>query len=374
MFKKITLYSSVNSSLQPFSYLLEELSQRDFAFELRTNQPACDLLNTFNEKHWQRKISWLGPRPGSKISDRLFRYLLPFVRLGVYANWQWNKSNLPATIICFGWPEKLLFTGVAKRFGVKTIWLELPDNQIPRAGWKSYKKLSRLATILTLNHHTKAKLEKSGIDPEIIKVMQPGIKLQQYTHQDDLYHNLADRTRPGKKYFTIGTVTDLDEQQKIESLFQAVKKCLTIIPNLQLIVVGEGKEKKNLLWLAKKMEIDNLVWLVGGQAHLRKWIESFDLYIATNEKLDLQELITTLCVMSAERPVIGQADSGLEDLIFDAKTGYLMNLSDSESLAEKIMVLHQDKEIRRQLGKQALERVEKYFTSAKMLEQFEKLL
>lgn len=373
MFKKIIIYSSINSSLQPFGYLLEELSQRGFAFELRTNSP-CDLLKLFNEQHWQRKLAWLGPKSGSKLSERLFRFFLPLIRLGIYANWQWNKKNLPATIICFGWAEKLLFTGVAKRLGVKVLWLELPDNQIPRSGWKSYRKLSRLATIITLNHYTKSKLEQNGIEPDSIRVVQPGIKLQQYTHQDDLYHNLADRTRPGKKYFTIGTVTNLDEQQKIESLFQAVKKCLTIIPNLQLIVVGEGKEKKNLLWLAKKMEIDNLVWLVGEQAHLRKWIESFDLYIATNERLDLQELVTTLCVMSAERPVIGQADSGLEDLIFDAKTGYLMDLADSENLAEKIMVLHQDKDIRRQLGKQALERVEKYFTSAKMLEQFEKLL
>lgn len=374
MSKKITLYSSTSASLQPFNHLLYELSQRDFTFELRTDNPKSDLSGFFTEQHWQRTPAWLGPRSDNRIIGRLFHHLLPFIRLGLHLSWWWNKKSLPATIVCFGWPEKLLFTPVARRFGIKTLWLELPDNEIPRSGWKCYKKFSRFATIVTLNHRTKSRLEQSGIDPETIKVVQPGIKLQQYTHQDDLYHNLADRTHPGKKYFTIGTVTDLDEQQKIESLFQAVKKCLTIIPNLQLIVVGEGKEKKNLLWLAKKMEIDNLVWLVGAQAHLRKWIEGFDLYIATNEKLDLQELVTTLCVMSAERPVIGQADSGLEDLIFDAKTGYLMDLSDSEPLAEKIMILHQDKELRRQLGKQALERVEKYFTSAKMLEQFEKLL
>jgi glycosyltransferase involved in cell wall biosynthesis len=374
MFKKITLYSSAKASLQPFSHLLSELSQRDFAFELRTNNPKSDLLSFFAEQHWQKKLVWLGPKSNNRIIQRLFQNLLPFIRMGLLLAWWWNRRNLPATIICFDWPEKLLFTPIAKRFGIKTLWLELPDNEIPRSGWKSYKKFSRSATIISLNHHTKSKLEQNGINPDSIKVVLPGIKLQQYTHQDDLYHNLADRTHPGKKYFTIGTVTNLDEQQKIESLFQAVKKCLTIVPNLQLIVVGEGKEKKNLLWLAKKMEIDNLVWLVGEQAHLRKWIENFDLYIATNEKLDLQELITTLCVMSAERPVIGQADSGLEDLVFDAKTGYLMDLSDSESLAEKIMILHQDKELRRQLGKQALERVEKYFTSAKMLGQFEKLL
>jgi len=374
MFKKIIIYSSCNSSLQPFSHLLSELSQRNFAFELRTNCPDNDLYNFFTEQHWQRKTICLGPKSTNQTVQKLFLKLLPFIRLGTLAGWWWNKKNLPATIICFGWLEKLLYTPVAKRLGIKILWLELPDNSISRSGWKSYKKLSRFATIIALNHHTKSRLEKNGIDPEKIKVIQPGIKLQQYTHQDDLYHNLADRTRPGKKYFTIGTVTNLDEQQKIESLLQAIKKCLTIIPNLQLIVVGDGKEKKNLLWLAKKMEIDNLVWLVGKQNHLRKWIENFDLYIATNEKLDLQELVTTLCVMSAERPVIGQADSGLEDLIFDAKTGYLLDLGDAESLAERIMILHQDKNLRRQLGKQALERVEKYFTSAKMLEQFEKLL
>jgi glycosyltransferase involved in cell wall biosynthesis len=285
-----------------------------------------------------------------------------------------NRKSLPSTIICQGLHEKLLLTPTARYFGIKIIWLELPDTPIPQPSWKTYKKVSHLATIITLNNRTKQTLVESGINDSNVKVIQPGIKLQQYTHQDDLFHNLADHSRPGKKYFTIGTVTNLNEKQKIESLFQAIKKCLVIIPNLQLIIVGEGREKKNLLWLAKKMEIDNLVWLVGEQNHLRKWIDSFDLYVATNERLDLNEIITTLCVMSAERPVIGQADSGLEDLIFDDKTGYLLDLSDSESLAEKIMILHQDKDLRRRLGKQSLERVEKYFTSAKMLEQFEKLI
>ncbi|NTU99141.1 glycosyltransferase family 4 protein [Candidatus Falkowbacteria bacterium] len=189
-----------------------------------------------------------------------------------------------------------------------------------------------------------------------------------------MFHNLADSTHANKKFFTIGTVTNLNEHQKIESLFQAIKKCLSIIPNIQLVIVGDGKEKKNLLWLAKKMEIDNLVWLVGKQQHLRKWIDNFDIYITSDDKLTLSELIITLNAMAAEKPTIGNANSGLEDIIYEGKTGYLVDLNDSEAVADKILLLHQDKDLRRTLGKKAFERVEKYFTSAKMLEQLEKLL
>ena len=64
---------------------------------------------------------------------------------------------------------------------------------------------------------------------------------------------------------------------------------MPVIPNIQLIIIGEGEERKNLSWLAKKMEIDNLVWLVGEQEQLKKWLDSFDVFLALGEKYDIIE-------------------------------------------------------------------------------------
>ncbi|MFH1661945.1 MAG: glycosyltransferase [Candidatus Falkowbacteria bacterium] len=278
-------------------------------------------------------------------------------------------------IICFNLKEKILITLIAKIFKIKIIWIEFPGfdyKKIIKPFFWLYKFNSKFAQILVFTEATKNNLQKLKI--KNIKIIPAGIELKNSEYQDNIFNKLAESKNNNfnKKYFTIGTVVDLNNNQKIENLFQAVKICLTIIPNIQLIIIGDGEERKNLIWLSKKMQIDNLVWFVGGQsekqANLKKWLNSFDLFITANKNLNFIDLNILLMVMESGLPIISFDDLGIENII-DNKSGATIKANDNKALADEIIKLYQDKRLRYEIGKNAKKRVCEYFSIDKMAEE-----
>ena len=280
-------------------------------------------------------------------------------------------------IICFNFNEKIIITPFARLLGLKVVWLESPDlnyRQINKILLALYKINARLAKLAVFTSYGKLQLINLGFPENNIILLPPGAKLTPY--QENIFNKLASsgQARFRRKYFTVGVVTELNQKQKIETVFQAVKISLPVIPNLQLIVIGEGQERKNLLWLAKKMGIENLVWLVGEQAQLKKWLDSFDVFLAAGENLKLDDYGNLLEAMAAGLPVLAPRNIGAEDFVIENKTGALAEMNNNEMLARQIIKLYQDKRLRLQLGKNGRERVDQLFTLDKMVGRLEQIL
>ena len=281
------------------------------------------------------------------------------------------------TVVCINFNEKIIITPLARLLGLKVIWFENPElnyQKLNKFLLILYKLNYRLAKIIAFNSYSKLKLKNLGCNENKISLIAPGAKTMSY--QENIFNKLANAGRVNfhKKYFTIGAITALNQKQKIETVFQAIKISLPVIPNIQLIIVGEGEERKNLSWLAKKMEIDNLIWLVGEQEQLKKWLDSFDVFLALGENLSLDDHSNILEAMATGLPVLAPRNIGLEDLIIENNTGSLIESDNSEMLARQIIKLHQDKRLRLFLGKNGQERVNRLFTFETMIEKLIQIL
>ncbi|MFH0956067.1 MAG: glycosyltransferase family 4 protein [Candidatus Falkowbacteria bacterium] len=268
-------------------------------------------------------------------------------------------------VVCLNFNEKIIITPLARLLGLKVVWLEGPELDYRRLNkflLMLYKLNYQLAKIVVFNNYSKLKLKNIGCDENKITLITPGAKLIAY--QENIFNKLANAGRANfrRKYFTVGAITALNQKQKIETIFQAVKISLPVIPNLQLIIIGEGEERRNLTWLAKKMEIDNLIWLVGEQKQLKKWLDSFDVFLALGENLSLDDYGNIIEAMAAGLPILAPRNIGLEDLIIENHTGSLIEAENSEMLARQIIKLHQDRRLRLSLGKNGQERVRRSFT------------
>ncbi len=278
-------------------------------------------------------------------------------------------------VACLNFNEKIIITPLARLLGLKVVWFEGPESDYRRFNKfliMLYRLNYKLVKIIVFNNFSILKLKNIGCDENKINLVTPGAKLISY--QENIFNKLANagRTNFHRKYFTVGAITALNQKQKIETIFQAIKISLPVIPNIQLIIIGEGEERKNLSWLAKKMEIDNLVWLVGEQEQLKKWLDSFDVFLALGENLSLDDYGNILEAMAASLPVLAPRNIGLEDLIIDNNTGALIESDNSEMLARQIIKLHQDKRLRIFLGKNGQERISRSFTLEIMLKKLEK--
>ncbi|MEK7202699.1 MAG: glycosyltransferase family 4 protein [Patescibacteria group bacterium] len=374
MAKNILIINSGEEKEKLLIDLFIELNQKEYNFFLLSSKPA--ILEQFWEKNWPGKKINLGPTLKNKFYLFIFILLLPWLccnLLIILLNYKFNKQI--TAIILLDWQEKILATTMAKIIGLKIVWIEKPNHSYQNFKLKKlYKLLSNLAAIVVFNSDNKTQLKNFGFKEKNILFIQPAIKSIQY--QENIFNKIAQTE--GKnfhyRYFTVGAIANLEQKQKIEILFQAIKICLTIAPNLRLIIVGDGNERKNLSWIAKKMEIDALVWLIGEQTQVRKWLDSFDVYIATAESPDLEDYYNILEAMTARLPIIGPRNVGLENIILENKTGLLIAGNNSEMLALQIIKLYKDKKLRQQLGANGQKHIQQFFTLDKIVDKFATLL
>lgn len=321
---------------------------------------ACEILE-------QKNFSFIFSRSKKPLLGQLkFIFLLISFKFK-------KKADL---IVCVDFNEKIIITPLARLLGLKVVWLECPEinyGKFNKFSLALYKLACKLAEIAVFSGYSELKLKNIGCDKNRISIAPPGAKITHY--QENIFNKLAETGRNNlqRKYFTVGAITPLSQKQKIETVFQAIKICLSVIPNIQLIIIGQGEERKNLLWLAKKMEIDNLVWLVGEQEQIKKWLEGFDIFLAFGENLSLDGYGDIAEAMAAGLPVLAPRNIGLEDLIMENKTGSLIESDNSEMLARQIIKLHQDKKLRAYLGKNGQERIKTLFTLDKMAEKLENI-
>lgn len=366
--QNILVINSFSKKKKPFVDIFQELAKRGYTFD------------------WLffKKNIYLGPRPDGIFNIIVFILLLPFFLLRQLLFLMLKKNKIK-TIICFDWNEKIIFTPLAKLLRIKMIWFEYPDSDY-RNELKIfiflYRFCSRWAIIITFINISRHFLKQINVNENNIKFVPLGVKLHKYGHQDTIFSNLAktEQLKFNRKYFTIGATSDFKNPRQIENLFQAIKICLSVMPNLQLIVIGDGPERKNLYWLAKKMEIDSTVWFVGdssegGQAiHFKKWLDSFDIFITTCVLTRFFDLRMALIAMANELSVIGFRNKGFEDIIIEDKTGLLIESGNGEILAREIIRLYQDSRLRRKLGKNAREHVDKNYNADNMIEKLDEIL
>jgi len=380
--KNIAIINSYSRPSRSLFDLLEELSGDDYSFCLLAD--SSRLAERFRENGWKIGKARFGPRLNGKFKRAAFVFLLPFLFLSALAKLARRKFREKiAAIVCLGANEKIIFTPVAALLKIKTVWLEdsLPDffEESSGRGFLSfvYRLCSRGASLVVFGDFAKSELAAAGLKEENIKAVRPGIKLGVCRRQDNLFNELASvgGARYKRRFFTVGVIAKLDKKQNAEALFRAVKICLGVIPGVQLIVVGEGKERKNLAWLAQKMEIDGVVWFVGEQKHLKKWLDGFDIFVPLSEPSEWEDFTVALRAMAAGLPIVNWRESIPEPSVdFFSFSPSRPASVDADALAEQIIKLYKDKNLRFELGKRNKESVEKHFTIDKTAEGFKKIL
>ncbi len=361
-----------------FEYF-KELDQRDFNLRLLGNDQK--LLTYFKSKKWPSSTLRILVNPQANFfSSLLFTLLRPILFFFALLRLSFFKfSKKIDTIVCFGFYEKLHFTRAANLLKYKIIWVIVPGEQfnIPRLSLKSFSNLSKMTTTLCFNQKYKKILDKKKIHIKNIEFVKIGIKNNSYFAQKNIFENLAKQNSSNiqKKYFTIGTIQNLDgDIGHLEKLLHATKKCLEIIPQIQLIIAGEGEGRKKLTWMSKKMGIDNLVWFVGNHRHPKKWLSNFDLFISTSPNPKLQDFNIALLSSLASLAVIAPIDAGFSEYIKDNKSGLLVDINDSEKLASVIIDLQQNKNKREAFGKTGLKYITNNFQLDKTIEKISSIL
>jgi len=364
----------VDSQQYKHSFIIQlatALVGRDFNFSLLSGKGY--LFEQFTQANWPVKLN----RKAWPNNTRLSRIFLFYYSLIYFLKLFFYQGEKPKAVLLLSWQDKVVITPLAKLLGWEAIWLEFPGTRYDdlRPCWrKLLQKRAQSAKLIALAKPTKEYLIEQGLANEHLPVIMPGINFDDYVYQDNIFDNLAEGREGAfrENNFTIGTVMEQVDEQKVEMLLKTVQQCLEFIPSVQLIIIGSYTDKKKIDWLVRRMGVQN-VWLVSDQVNLKKWLNNFNVFVVAEPIPKLNNLLAAMGAMANRLPVIGQINTCLDDIIMNQQSGLLIDLN-SQDLAEQIIELQQDPVKRTLFGKRARALAEAYFSFERASDDFYKLL
>ena len=207
--------------------------------------------------------------------------------------------------------------------------------------------------ILSVSNATKKSLvEYYGVKEDRICVVYAGVDLK-----------FIDSVKINEKYQnTIIFVGRLAPHKHVDHLLKVVKSLKTDIPNIKLIIIGNGLEKENLINLTKKYGIKNNVQFMENLSYkelISEMKKSNVLTLpSTREGFGMVLAEANAC----EIPVVAYASGGVVEVVDDGINGFLVEPSNVKSLENNIKFLLTHHSKRDNLGKNGRKLVEKSFT------------
>ena len=150
-------------------------------------------------------------------------------------------------------------------------------------------------------------------------------------------------------HLVVGSVGRLSSEKGYCKLLYEFAKCLPMHPNLSLILVGDGDQKKHLRSVAKDLGISSHVHLVGHQNDVASFYSTFDIYIQPSNYETFG--IAVLEAMACFVPVIASDIGGLTDIVSNRVNGLLYQQKVPSGLRKCILLLAEDVALRNQLAR-----------------------
>jgi len=171
--------------------------------------------------------------------------------------------------------------------------------------------------------------------------------------------------------FVIGEVAKLWEGKGHRTIIEAARLIGGKIPNLKVLFVGEGYLEKELREMVRDYGLTDKIIFTGFQENVFDYTALFDVALLISDFEGMGRVI--LEAMLCGKPVIGTNVGGIPDLIIDNETGCLVEPSNAEKLAEKIIYLYNHQSERKRLAENASKRLTSEFTAEKMASEINKI-
>ena len=166
----------------------------------------------------------------------------------------------------------------------------------------------------------------------------------------------------------------LINQKNPEMFIRAAHRVRQHRPDVHFKIIGSGYQE----FLRKKVDAQIRELNLEQSVEIVPWIPR-------NELLDTLAGTTVLAVPSRfesfgyvaaeagllQKPVVATNVDGLKDVIIDGETGFLVALDDDKAMAEKIIELLDNPELRKRMGQAGRKRVEEHFNITRNIRKIE---
>jgi len=214
--------------------------------------------------------------------------------------------------------------------------------------------------------------QKTGFDniPKFKSVViHNGIDLKKFNPDSSERKNLRDELNISNDAIVISFIGRVTIQKDPITLIKAFKKVVEQQPKAVLLLVGDGDIKQEAVALVKELGIERSVVFENFRNDIPDVLYSSDIYCLPSLWEGFP--IGLLEAMAMRKPVIVTNVDGSSEIIQHNKNGILIDQQNEQMLADAMLTLVNNKNVRNKLGEQARQTIIKDFDVCKMTKSIE---
>jgi glycosyltransferase involved in cell wall biosynthesis len=212
-------------------------------------------------------------------------------------------------------------------------------------------------------------ISRNKMNPEKIISIPAGIDEEKFNLNRDI-PEIRSNLGFSDKDFVIGIVAVIRTWKGHKYLIDAIKILKNRIPNIKLLIVGDGPIRQEVEEKIKHDKLVNHVVLTGHQADPTPYIKTMDIVILSSYSNEATSQALPQA-MAMKRPAIATNIGGIPEVVIHEKTGLLVAPHDSEAIATAIQRLYDNPDLKNKLAESGHKHILKYFTFNGMIKKTE---
>ncbi|MCH6202098.1 glycosyltransferase family 4 protein [Aquiflexum sp. LQ15W] len=160
-----------------------------------------------------------------------------------------------------------------------------------------------------------------------------------------------------------------NDHKRVTDLIEAVS--VLSLQNLKLLIVGDGKDLGQIVEKVKELELEKIVIFTGYQPDTNSFYEMMDILCIPSSREGFG--LVAVEGMLHKLPIVATKVGGLQKVVKDKETGFVVPSFSPESISNKLSVLIADKELRIKMGEAGFTRAKENYSSERYCLEIEKL-
>ena len=294
------------------------------------------------------------------------------LQIGPVLWWQIRRFQPDVVWSALWYPAAVTVSYCAGPRVVQTVSTYGSEIFVSRADWKlrlkaamapwRHRVFRKCAKIFALSHYTREKILQLGAPSAKVEIVMGGVANPWF----ELKKSPDDRDRP-----IMLTVARLDEHKGHDKVIEALPAILARHPGLRYVIVGPGPSGwPRLQRLAEQLGVAHCLEYRGAvsESELQRAYQEATLFVmASREVPGRLDLVEGFGLTFLEAAAVGLASvagqsGGCPDAVEHEVSGLLVDPFSSSEIAEAVIRLLDDEELRQRLGQQGRERAMQQFT------------
>ena len=128
----------------------------------------------------------------------------------------------------------------------------------------------------------------------------------------------------------------LTKQKNFSLLISAFKEIIMEYPNLKLVILGEGEDRKKLEKLIMKLSLKNIVFLEGYKRNIFNYLYNCECYISSSLYEDPGFTLIESGFLN-KTVIAADSDTGQSEILNNSNNGFLFKNNDKTSLINQYL-------------------------------------